>query len=555
MNKAFIKDYKKLLFTTTYLIIILFFFNSILLNRNIYNNHVNLIYTAASDFINNKSLYKEIYVKYGIGDVLINSLGLYLFGDNIFSIFLLTNIFYFTSIFIILLICVKLKFSYVENLFIILLLINIHPSSPFAPWPNYLSFLPIIISIYFLADSNKKKYFFSGLSLSIACLIRETILLSALSILFFLTIFFFFTNRNKVYLIKFYIAGFFLPLLCFFFYMILNSNHLIWIDLIFPSYRLEALANLGYFINPNASDLRKFILITLGPFREITLTFIKSIYFFWWDWVLIILIYASCLYCFLRSIIKRKFNLYSIISIYSLSLILQNLHLPEIMRVSTGSIIGLIVLNSELEKIAKNKKILFYFVILLLLFINQKEFYKLSTKNITDNFESFFSKNNKLDNTKFDFEKFPQFKNMNYDPLIHKFYLDFQKNCKKIKEENNIKYSINRTEYWDFNHLCVTKPIHYFSWEKKVWTNIFYNADSVDKNLDATNDNTLEFFNSNEKHLENYKIFYIYDVYDKLDIKRINYLKIGEQKLPYLVNYLDLTYRYILIAKKLDNKL
>lgn len=75
------------------------------------------------------------------------------------------------------------------------------------------------------------------------------------------------------------------------------------------------------------------------------------------------------------------------------------------------------------------------------------------------------------------------------------------------------------------------------------------------KNLDATNDNTLEFFNSNEKHLDNYKIFYIYDVYDKLDIKRINYLKIGEQKLPYLVNYLDLTYRYILIAKKLNNKL
>jgi hypothetical protein len=551
MNKAFNKDYKKLLFTTTFLIIILFFFNSILLNRNIYNNHVNLIYTAASDFINNKSLYKEIYVKYGIGDVIINSLGLYLFGDNIFSIFLLTNIFYFTSIFIILLICVKLKFSYVENLFIILLLINIHPSPPFAPWPNYLSFLPIVISIYFLVDLNKKKYFLSGLSLSIACLIRETILLSALNILIFLTFFFFFSNRNKIYLIKFYIAGFILPLLCFFSYMILTSNYLIWIDLIVPSYRLEALANLGYFIDPNASDLRKFLLITLGPFREITLTFLKSIYYFWPDWLLILIIYLSCLYSFFRNIIKRQFNLYTVISIYSLSLILQNLHLPEIMRISTGSIIGLIVLNHELGKIAKNKKMLIYFTTLLLLLVNINEFYKSSRKNISDNFESLFIKKNSLGNISVGYEKFIQFKNMNYDPLIHKFYVDFQINCQKIKLENNIKYSINRTEYWDFNHYCKTKPSHYFSWEKKPWVNIYNQAASINKNSDITSNNTIEFLNLNEKNIDNYKVLYIYDIYDGLDLKKISYLKVGEQQLPYLVNYLDLTYRYILIAKKI----
>ena len=554
MNKAFNKNYKKLLFTTTLLIIILYFFNSIFLNKNIYNNHVNLIYTAASDFINNKSLYKEIYVKYGIGDVLINSLGLYIFGNNIFSIFLLTNIFYFFALFIIFLICLKLKFSCIECLFVILFLINIHPSPPFAPWPNYLSFLPIVISVYFLTELSEKKYFLSGLSLSIACLIRETILLSALNILFFVTLFFLLSNRKKINLIKFYIAGFALPLLLFFTYMLLTSNYLIWKELILPSYTLETLANLGYFINPNASDLRKFILITLGPFREITLTFIKSIYYLWWDWILILLIYISCLYCFLKNIIKRKFNLYSIISIYSLSLILQNLHLPEIIRISTGSIIGLIVFIYQIEKVLKNKKILVYLAILLLLLVNIKEFYKSSKQNIRDNFESLFIKKNNLNNINLDFEKFTPFKNMNYDPLIHKFYLNFQMNCKKIKKEHDIKYSINRTPNWDFDHYCETKPLYYFIWggESERWTKIFNEASFIDKNLDATNYNTIEFFSSNEKNLDNYKVLYIYDVYDELDVKKINYYKIDEQQLRHRVNYLDLTQRYILIAKKID---
>ena len=116
LKNHILNDNKKKIFFVTTVIIIIFFFNSLLLNRNIYNNHVNLIYITASDFINSKILYKEIYVKYGIGEIVVNALGLYLFGNNIFSLFLLTNLFYFFSIFVILLICLKLQFTYIENL-------------------------------------------------------------------------------------------------------------------------------------------------------------------------------------------------------------------------------------------------------------------------------------------------------------------------------------------------------------------------------------------------------------------------------------------------------
>jgi 4-amino-4-deoxy-L-arabinose transferase-like glycosyltransferase len=181
------------------LAIIFFFFISLFIERNIYNNHVNLIFIQASDFLNGKVLYKEIYVKYGVLGVLINATSLFIFGENIFSIFLIHNFFYFSSIFIILLIINKIDYTYkssitvgegsIGKLCLILFIIIIHPSIPFAPWPNYLAFFPLTLSLLFLLTPKRINYFYSGFFLSLACLIRETIFLSA--IIIFVGIFFY----------------------------------------------------------------------------------------------------------------------------------------------------------------------------------------------------------------------------------------------------------------------------------------------------------------------------------------------------------------------------
>ena len=91
------KNYKIVLYIST--AILLYFLNSILLNRNHYTNHLFLIFNEAHEFLNGMKLYKEVYVKYGVGQTLINTASLYLFGDNWFSIYLIANIFYFLSIF------------------------------------------------------------------------------------------------------------------------------------------------------------------------------------------------------------------------------------------------------------------------------------------------------------------------------------------------------------------------------------------------------------------------------------------------------------------------
>jgi len=190
-KKKFFFLKEKNLLILIFLVIIFYFLNAVIFSRNIFSNHILLLFNEADQLLNAKVPYEEINVLYGIGTPLVNAFSLFVFGRNAFSIFLITNIFYFLSIFFILLICLRLKFSLLDNLFFILILINIHPA-PELPWSSYLSFFPIVLSMYFILKKERNSYFLSGFCLACACLIRETVLLSAGIIFFYLFFIFFF---------------------------------------------------------------------------------------------------------------------------------------------------------------------------------------------------------------------------------------------------------------------------------------------------------------------------------------------------------------------------
>jgi hypothetical protein len=554
------KNYQgKVFLTISFITIFFFFLISLFIERNIYNNHVNLIFIQASDFLHGKSLYKEIYIKYGVLSTLISAASLYFFGENIFSIFLIHNFFYFASICVILLIIHKINsnyissimgVSYIDKLCLLLFVIIIHPSIPFAPWPNYLAFLPLTLSLLFLLTFNKKNYFYSGFFLSLACLIRETIFLSAVVI--FVSIFFFliYNKKKEIYLYKYFAIAFLVPLFFFLTYLFTSDNYNLWLGLIYPTYKLETLSNLGYFINSESSALRKFTIVTLGPFREITITFIRSFLSFRPDWVIIFIGYFFCFFCIIDHLFKKKFDKWTTISIYSLSLILQNLHLVEITRVSTGSIIGILVAYNYFNRFISSYKIkiTILFIILVSLLFNAKPFLLDINENINTVIEKSFKEKNYNNSPVFN-----NFKYMNYSPLISSFYLDFEKNCKEIVARNNIKYSNNKTENWDFDYYCNTKPSFYFPISPSLrpkWIEIYNNFNSKYKNYDQTNANTILFFNSNFKDIPGYKTLYFYEVSKKISIEekvRINE-RIHFNKSS---NFLDLSCRYILIVQKI----
>jgi hypothetical protein len=519
---------KNKLFTFTLIIIFFYFINSVLLNRNHYTNHLFLIFNEAYEFLNGMSLYKEVYVKYGIGQTLINTASLYIFGDNYFSIYLTANIFYFFSIFFILLICLKLRFNYLESLFLIIILININPKL-IMPWANYLAFLPIVLSLYFqLLEDKKINYFLSGTFLALSCLIRETILISALII--FISTFFYCKFKKQGNYIIFYAIGFILPILFFLSYMLISSNYLIWKELILPVYNYEGLNNVGYYIKDTNTTLRKIYIFFLGPFRLLFITLIDTFRHFWVDWILIYTSYVCCMIFIYQEIFKNKFLIerdnkkinfkLTIISIYSIALIIQNLHAVEIFRVSTGSILGILVLNYYLIKILKKNliKYIAYIIIVVSIYLNSygtwghetdnKKFYELSFNNIKSNFNNIF-KTEKMNN----YVEIKEFGIMNYDSSIHNFFADFKQKCTELVKVKGIKYSINHGNAWELNYYCGTRPAHYYLFPAKKFAEIYKDAKHIKKN-NNNNANTIEFFLSDEPYLINYKILQIFNIKD-----------------------------------------
>ena len=561
LSKNFFKSNKSFVLFVC-LIIFFFFLNSVLFSRNIFSNHVLLIFTEAKQFLDSKVLYKEIHVLYGIGQTLVNALSLFLFGKNVFSVQLSSNIFYFLSIFFIFLICLKINLRRLESFFLILILLNFHPI-PIYPWSNYLAFLPLVLSLYFALDKNKLSLFLSGIFLAIACLIRETTLLSAIIISFYIIYEFFFKKKN-LSIIKFYISGFFLPLTIFVFYMFVTSNYLIWMELIYPLYRWQSLINMGYYIHTDITPLRKFYIYVFAPYRELFLTFLKSIYNFWPNWILIFVSYFSCLFVLYKRITNNKFlkenkNLQyslSIIAVYCLALILQNIHQVFTNRVATGSILGLIVLFFIYSSMVKNNKIrLLSYILILLLFFNSayddvfhksnlKQVYQSSFNNIKNNFNFLFYNQDNINN----YKKISEFKFMNYNQSVHEFYSKVEEICEDLRIKKGVKYSDNQTPFWELSYFCKTQPKYYyvlpstFSEENFGKSQFKYNSNNI---------NTVEFHISNDIGLKEEDYIDLRGFTKKRYLKDFKIIHIFDFKEKYPDLYKDYKIRYLFVTQKI----
>jgi len=490
--------YKNNLIIFLSFLIFIFFINSLLLSKNIFDpHHVNLVFAEASDFLNGKMLYKEIFIKYGVLSTLINAFGLNVFGDNIFSIFLLTNIFYFISIFLLFIIFIQLKINKLNILFLVLIIINVH-SSPILPWSNFLAFLPIILSIFFLLP-NQKQYFYSGFFLSLSCLVRETYFISVIIIFLFL-LYYLYINKNKKNLI-FYVAGFFLPLIIFFLYLIFSKNFLIWKELNFSSYQADLEIQVGfeskYFNSVNNYYVKVFLKIISKFFISIADSFAM------WHF-LMYLIFVSCFCLLFLDFFKYKnITFKSIIAFYSLALSIQFFHVMESWRFICGSVVGIIILNDYFNNFIKKKNVNRLYIIFLISFVifNWK-FYLNSAKNYIHIFQ-----NNPQEN----FEKLNQFKNMNYSKENHTFYLKFIEYCNILKNSHNVKYSINYTGDSSLHYFCQTTSKYYYPWQKMyILDNIFLKSFTLKYSSDATDENTIIFLNfKNISEINNYKLLYL----------------------------------------------
>jgi hypothetical protein len=549
-------------------IIFIYFLNAIFISRNVYSNHIFWLLNEASQLLHGYVPYKQIFMLYGIGTPIINAFSLSIFGNNIFSILLISNIFYFLSIFFILLIAYKLKFSFIDNLFLILILINIHPI-PEVPWSSSLAYFPIILSLYFILENKKINFFFSGICLALACLVRETVLISATIIFFFIVLESIIKHKNLTNL-KLYILGFVFPLATFIIYMFISSNYLIWKELIYPINSWQTLINLGYYINIDITPLRKFYLLFLAPYREFFLVFVKSIQYFWFNWLLIFISYFCCLYIFFKRIIKNsawneeeviKYKV-SVISLYSLSLIIQNIHQVIIGRVVSGSIIGILIFYYLFIKIIQNNKIRFIsyvMILVLLLFYSHGvssrledqvsgrlyKLYSMSFENLKKNSNLLFINKNSLEKKIF----IPEFEHMNYDQSTHQFFNNIKKLCEELKLKKGIQYSDNQTILWELTYFCKTKPKYYYIATMSDFHEKNFKKSELSKEYNSNNKNTIQFYLSDDLNLKETTYFDIRGFSKKRQIKNFQIIFLADLKKDYPALFKEYKMRYFFITQ------
>jgi hypothetical protein len=320
---------------------------------------------------------------------------------------------------------------------------------------------------------------------------------------------------------------------------------------------------MGYFIHTDITPLRKFYIFVFAPYREIFLTLLKSIYNLWPNWILIFVSYFSCLSIFYKRITNSKlfkenenikYSL-SIISVYSLALILQNIHQVDINRVATGSILGLVVLFFIYSRVVKNKKIrvLTYVLFLLLFFIspydvfhklNLKQLYQLSFYNIKNNLNFLFHNQDNASN----YKKISEFKFMNYNQSVHEFYTKVQEICEDLRIKKGVKYSDNQTPFWELSYFCKTQPKYYyvlpstFSEENFKKSQFKYNSNNI---------NTVEFHVSNDISLKEEDYIDIRGFTKKRYLKDFKIIHIFDFKEKYPDLYKDYKIRYLFVIQKI----
>jgi len=305
-------------------------------------HHWGLMLSNAKDLIIGRTPYKEIFIQYGFLTAFIQSAA-YLLNNNLTSIIIITSLFYLIGLFSIFLLARAALNSFRAALLVLVLAFSHHPIVIY-PWSNYILFPFFIIGVFYLINMSLRNQFFAGILLGCAVLCREGSFLSILALILF-SLFIRYRREklnSKSFNFNFYIPsllGFVFPLAIFFIYLYFSGLYQYWhitsVDLprIYLNYfpHIKGIGAVSPLINTIVQGC-----LSLNPY-----------------WILYALIILACTIYLLRGFFDQKNTLDSlmIISFSSLIMLTSSLHIPEIFRLASGTILGLIVLVNFVCKI------------------------------------------------------------------------------------------------------------------------------------------------------------------------------------------------------------
>lgn len=325
-------------------------------------HHWGLMLSSAKDLVEGKLPYKDIYNIYGMMTTLVHAFAYKYLGANFFAIILITAVFYVIGLWILFQIALKITDNKKISLFSLVISILLHPVAIY-PWSNYIAFPFLMGGIYFLISNqiSRNKSFFAGFLFSFAILSREGV--AAVVVLIIISFFgldFIFQRKKLKETIKevnYLIVGSLIPIVFFVSYLYANKLIDYWKVLAISIPKAYASGQFPHmstmrFLNPFLIELWGGIIS-----KDIN-----------WIVVALILMVSATGFLYICKTLKsddiQRLNIAKI-SIASLIFIITTLHIPEIFRIATGSVIGIIVLFYW-SKVLKIENIIFSILFLLL---------------------------------------------------------------------------------------------------------------------------------------------------------------------------------------------
>ena len=321
--------------------------------------HWALMFSNAQDLVAHKKPYEEIFIQYGILTTLIHSLA-FIIKSSLISIIFITALFYFIGIFILFKISIKILPDFDNSIKLILIIFLFHPIVIY-PWSNYIAFPFLLGGLYLLIFSKAKlDLLSSGILFGLSALARENLFITIIPGIISIQLMSWYCGQEKIFstLEKtlIIICGALIPVSIFIFWLIYSDLFHYW--LLF-SIELPKLYSQTFFPHMRGLNI-------LGPLYKAVYSGVINLDF---RWILVIIILIVNIYFCILFIFKSKKVTPNLVKLSAFSLLLFSsaLHSPEIFRIATGSIVGLIPVFYFLTK--KNSLNLFFWFFCLVLSI------------------------------------------------------------------------------------------------------------------------------------------------------------------------------------------
>ena len=309
---------------------------------NIDPHHWGLMLSNAKDFWEGRLAYQQIFIQYGFLTTAIHAVAYGWFGHNLTSIITITAIAYAIGLLLIYRISLMLTGSLKISIYVLITCYLIHPTVIY-PWSNYIAFPFLAYGILMLIKNpqTKEKMFLSGIFFGLAILSREGLAPAIVLLLIFSTLLDIFQlarNKDRIISLFFLLSGLLLPIVLFSIYLTSEGLWLYWYKL---SWLLPKVYMTDFFPQINSfSGLGGLI----GLFKVIAERSINMDF----RWLLLGIMIIANVYIILIMLVRSK-RIYITagvqkIAVATILLLSSSIHLHEVFRLATGSVVGFVTL-------------------------------------------------------------------------------------------------------------------------------------------------------------------------------------------------------------------